>query len=330
MNNVAEASSSIFAFLKTQATAQNKMTVRLTEIETASGRMAHAIDRQGFATLLVPVDEQAAVIGEWQNRSVTVDYRQIGIDGSINHFLVVQCRTSGLLGQFSLLVDDILEAVADEPNRAPSIALATLERWKELLREQHRPLLSDEQLIGVLGELLFLEELVHVHGPESIVTWQGPLGARHDFGFYDSVVEIKGTLSRESFPAVFHGAKQLEAPVDRQLYVRGYQFEQAVTGDSVPFVLGRLFQAGLKRYDVLQLLENIGYSEADSSIYEGRKFEVLATRTSLVNDDFPKLTVATVSEAILDQISMLRYTIDLNLQECVDLDIFNLKLQGPE
>ena len=145
MSNMTEASSSIFAFLKTQATARNKMTVRLTEIETSAGRMAHAIDRQGFATLLVPVDEQSVGIGEWQNQSVTVDYREIGIDDIVNHFLVVQCRTAGLLEKFSLLVDDILEAASSEPNRAPNIALETLERWKELLRDQRKPLLSDER-----------------------------------------------------------------------------------------------------------------------------------------------------------------------------------------
>lgn len=330
MSNITEASSSIFAFLKTQATAQNKMTVRLTEIETSLGPMAHAIDRQGFATLLIPVDEQEIGIGEWKNQSVTVDYRQIGIDDAVKDFLVLQCRSSGLHEQFSLLADDILEAVACKPNRAPGIALETLERWKELLRDQRKPLLSDEQLIGVMGELLFLEELLSVHGPDAITSWQGPLGARHDFDFHNSAVEIKSTLSRDSFPAVFHGAKQLEAPVNRELFVRGYQFEKTIAGNSIPQVLSRLFVGGFKRYEILNLLENIGYSESDSSNYEGRKFEVLAQKTSLVDDDFPKLTVGTVSEEILDQISMLRYTVDLNLQTIVALDIPKLELRRSE
>lgn len=330
MNNMTEVSSSIFAFLKTQATTQNKMTVRLTEIETSVGRIAHAIDRQGFATLLVPVDEQSVGIGEWKNQSVTVDYRQIVIDGVANNFLVIQCRTSSLLEQFSLLADDILEAVTSEPNRAPNIALETLERWRELLRDQRKPLLSDEQLIGVMGELLFLEELLCGHGPEVIEAWRGPLGARHDFDFINSSVEIKSTLSRDSFPAVFHGAKQLEAPRGRDLYVRGYQFEKTAAGNSVPQVLARLFAGGLGRYEILRLLENIGYSELDSSSYEKRKFEILAKKTSIVNDDFPKLTVDTVRGKNLDQISMLRYTVDLNLQADVELNIPSLELRKSE
>ena len=330
MSNVEETSSSIFKVLKTQDTVQNKMTVRLREVQSPLGPIAHAIDQQGFATLLVPVERQVVGTGEWTNRSITVEYRQIGIDGIANHFLVVQCRTAGLLEQFSLLTDDILEAIAGEPDRAAIITLETLERWKELLRDQRKPLLSDEQLIGVMGELLFLEELLSFHGAESIRAWQGPLGARHDFDFFDSAVEVKSTLSRESFPAVFHGAKQLESPSNCELYVRGYQFERTVNCISVPQILKRVLGKGVNRYLILNLLDTIGYSESESTNYEEYKFEVLAKKTSLVDENFPKLTVETVSEDILDQISMLRYTVDLNFQKSVELDISGLKLRRPK
>ncbi|MGP5609213.1 PD-(D/E)XK motif protein [Arthrobacter rhombi] len=328
MNTVAEPSHAIFEYLSTQVASNPGLTVRITEVETSKGPLLHAVDGSGYPSLLIPIDEPQPGPADWQNRTITFECRTIVSNSGPQDFVVLQCMDLRLLTQFSLLVDDILEAVVRMPDHASQIARETLERWRELLRDDRMPVLSDNQLVGLLGELKFLDEIGFLRGPGAMQAWRGPFGARHDFVFEDLSVEVKSTTVRETFPITVHGASQLVVPMSGRLLIRGYQFEASPSGESVPQVLQRLYERGLNRVAILSAVKNLGYDESDSGLYAGRRFELLTSRTVEVDEEFPRLTEETVPKWIMEAVTGLQYSINLFERPDVEGDPEMFRLTG--
>lgn len=68
-----------------------------------------------------------------------------------------------------------------------------LSRWQEFLKKNRHELLSEEEIKGLIGELLFLSKhLIPNFGIEqSIRYWQGPEGLPQDFNVGTNVIEVK-------------------------------------------------------------------------------------------------------------------------------------------
>lgn len=312
MTQLKESSSSIFTYLRGQVPAPHKLTVRGTEVATPQGNVVHAIDGNGYPTLLIPVPSPAENSIDWQNRSVSFGYRNLPVAGKQQSFLALQCLSERVFPQFSLLADDILDAVAEKPNDADQVTRQTVGRWKEMLQDTKQRLLGEAQLAGLYGELLFLEQLAFHHGPWVIRAWTGPQGNRHDFEFANASFEVKTTTNHNNMVVAFHGVRQLETTADLPLFVIAYQVESAPQGESVPTLLQRIFEAGIDRLELLKLLEKVGYFEADSGHYSAYRFSALSAKTFAVNEDFPRITHETLSApGILDRITAIQYSVDL-------------------
>lgn len=329
MKEEREPSNAIFDFLQGQAREANKLTVRNTGTATPYGEVAHAVDGHGNFTLLVPVrssDEQGI---DWQNRLVSFGYRTIKVQGTPHTFLALQCLSDRVRTQFSLLADDILDAVSMNPEQADRVTRDTVGRWKDLLRDDRFRLLSGSQLAGLYGELLFLEELVFHHGDRALQAWVGPMGNRHDFEFANASFEVKTAVQNNGMVVTFHGIRQLQATEDNPLYIVAYQVERIPQGETIPGVLQRLYGAGVNRLKLLSLLEAVGYFEADAGHYASDRFRVLAAKTIAVGPTFPRITYETISSsAILDGIVALEYSVDISPFQPVDVSIEDLKEAG--
>ncbi|MEC5191729.1 MULTISPECIES: PD-(D/E)XK motif protein [unclassified Arthrobacter] len=326
MMDAKESSNSIFSFLQGQVPAPHKLTVRNTDVLTEHGPVVHAIDGNGHPTLLVPVASQPENSIDWQNKLVTFGYRTITVAGKQQAFLALQCLAERVRSQFSLLADDIMDAVAADPGKADRLTRQTVDRWKELLRDDKPRLLGQSQLSGLYGELLFLEQLAFHHGPWALRSWTGPQGNRHDFEFENASFEVKTTMSNNNMIVGFHGARQLEATDGLPLYVAAYQIERTPQGDSIPTVLERLYDSGIDRLDMLRLLEKVGYFESDSGHYAAHRFLALSSKTLAVGSDFPRITRETMPmPGMLDGISALQYSVDLGPLAAVDIPLEELK-----
>lgn len=294
-------------------------------MHTGDGPVVHAVDGNGHPTLLVPVASHPENSIDWQNKLVTFGYRTFNVAGKMQSFLALQCLAERVRPQFGLLADDILDAVAADPSRADLLTRQTVERWKELLRDERARLLGQSQLSGLYGELLFLEQLAFHHGPWVLRSWTGPQGNRHDFEFKNASFEVKTTLNNNEMVVAFHGARQLEGTKGRPLFVTAYQIESTPQGESIPTVLERLYDSGIDRLDMLRKLEKVGYFESDSGHYAAHRFSVLLTKTLAVDNDFPRITHDTMpTPGVLDRISALQYSVDLGPLDAVVLALEEL------
>ena len=96
---------------------------------------------------------------------------------------------------FLALCTDIVKATQNIHQVTSSVAIIInrLNRWREFLTKAKSPLLSEDRIKGLMGELIFLKNhLMPAFGVEqSIEFWRGPDGYSQDFEVNDCAIEVK-------------------------------------------------------------------------------------------------------------------------------------------
>jgi hypothetical protein len=209
---------------------------------------------------------------------------------------------------FAELCRDIIEFTRHNvPIAQPSgLVLSRIERWQSLMQSQAAGL-SRTQLRGLIGELLILErELLPALGPDAAVSaWTGPLGTSQDFRLPDGrKLEVKA-LDRHADRVQVNGLDQLDGGGDplQLLVVRledtGIDAVDAVTAARLIAGLRRqLSQAPVALQGFEMLLRFVGWDDAAETDSVAVRLERIDRYD--VNEDFPRLTAATVSPAIAE------------------------------
>lgn len=322
-----ESSASVFEFMVREVSSQGKFRVRESGVTCEDGPVLHAVDHQGRASILVPLSKLTSGQLDWSSKALSLQFRELDVDGSLTPFLLLQCMDTRLQDQFGLMADDILEAVEVTPDRGLQAALTTIDRWRQLFEHERGPLLGPAQLAGIMAELLVLERLTKIHGPKALRSWQGPTGNRHDYVFHGLSLEVKATMNHNNMIVTIHGAKQLLPPDDAELYVNAFQLERTPTGVSVPDKVRSLIQFGIPRLELLSKLTGEGYQDADAASYANHRFQPLADSVYRVDQEFPRITPETVRPPeMLDRLMGIAYSLDLGQIADTSLDLSALTL----
>lgn len=327
---MSESSSSIYEYLASTASlTPGHFCHRKTGVVTIAGPVLHAVDGSKGAILLVPVSDSFSGLFPWSSKGLALDDKQLRIEGKVSRFVELSCIDRRLNRQFGLLVDDILEAIIGEPTNAGAIAIDIVERWRSLFERTKTGLLSESALIGLWGELRFLEEITAENHLELIQAWLGPFNDQHDFVFAAVSVEVKTTLGAGSFKVGIHGSRQLQRTRGKKLILRAYRLQRNSDGRSVPDLITRLLELGVSRIELFRRLSEIAYFDADASHYNEHKFDIIDLKNVLVDEKFPRITPETITDQkYFDSISNLNYSVEIgNIRSC-EMDIGLLGLGG--
>ena len=114
---------------------------------------------------------------------------------------------------FFSLCNDLVQATQKEQTSISAVQtiLRRLTRWHEFLKNSRRGLLSEEQIKGLIGELLFLKNhLIPEFGAgEAIDFWQGPEELPQDFNVNNAAIEVKCQSGATSPYVMITSANQL-------------------------------------------------------------------------------------------------------------------------
>ncbi len=193
------------------------------------------------------------------------------------------------------LCSDLIEQVEDESNtiRAQKIVLERFNLWKKMLEKKT---LSVDQYKGVLGELLFIKDLLKKDVPaeEILTAWTGPEYTEQDFVFSSEWFEVKA-VSSGAMVVTINSAGQLDHPGYGHLIVYYLDKQSRKTSESISikkiiqnikedflgddFTSQQLFDDKLRKYnyDILTLEDTYWF------IYSSKS-------TFAISEDFPKLT----------------------------------------
>jgi len=307
-------SAGAFELLGRHVSSRDNLRIRDSEVNIAGGAIAHAIDFDGRQVLLIPLTSEQQGVEDEQSRGVSLHTRPLVDDDRQRHFLAVRCEIPALVGTFGSLCDDLLTALASQPDNPAVTTLTIIDKWRDLLGPSSTQLLSEGQLLGVLSELRFLEQLVELSSAsKALSSWTGPGSERQDFMSEAVAVEVKGTSLRDRIAVEIHGLHQLDGPPGGRLFLWVEHVERATNGgDSVPDAIQRLATAGLSRLAVLGKLDPIGYRPADEDAYRSVRFQLLDRRAYEVGPSFPRLVPGSLSvPEQADRLLSVRYTLDL-------------------
>lgn len=213
----------------------------------------------------------------------------------------------------------LLQAVADQLQRGDDMERAlhvALKAYRDLLARAHR--LSEDQEIGLFGELIALDRLIDgVGGARALAAWLGPQSEEHDFALRGYDVEVKTTRSERRIH-VIHGLGQLTPTPDRPLHLMSMQVTRAGAsddGETLPGMIDRIRRRlSSGRTDFDGKLAEFGWVDAHSEkLYTARLLLRSEPRFYVVDGDFPAITSAGLA-AILARPELVRsidYRIDV-------------------
>lgn len=177
--------------------------------------------------------------------------------------------------------------------------------WQKLLQAKPLELLSFEKQKGLLGELIYLNELMENEKEENAITvWTGPDGSDQDFVFKDTWTEVKAvSLAAESIR--ISSLEQLNQERDGKLRI--YFLEKTTAGvGRVSLVqqvnnIRKKLKASPNSLDRFEMkLFKYGYRSKDEEKYEENQFRLVEYRDYTVNEYFPKMTVKNVPVAVTE------------------------------
>ncbi|HWY69462.1 MAG TPA: PD-(D/E)XK motif protein [Terriglobales bacterium] len=243
--------------------------------------------------------------------------------------ILISLAAQELLHPFCYVCEDLIESLRQlKPAGSEALFLLNrLEKWRRLL-ETTKKGLSQPQLLGLMGELLFLERLIPVLGTAGAVeSWLGPTGAPQDFQTGGQIFEIK-VCAIGAHIVMISSLEQLHtgaAPTNLIVYSIG----SCATNHSGAFTIKALVlrireaiaESSASSAFELKLAE-IGYDqdqpESDSS------YHLDNVRAFDVRDSFPRLTPVSVSVAIPSA------TYYLDLDHCTEFEIPTTQVLGYE
>jgi len=215
---------------------------------------------------------------------------------------------------FQVLSDDLARAcshIHDCQGALDSI-LARLERWQKLLAHDRSGLLSDQEVRGLFGELLFLmDELIPRFGSRAVDCWNGPDASPQDFAIASTVIEIKTRTGRGPARVRISSPEQLWPALPSMYLCVYYLAVNDPRGENLTNLVNRVRvrieeSAFLAEFE--RKLEAAGFMDLPE--YEVTTFWAEQLDTYQVREGFPGILPSSVP----DGVSHLSY--DLSLDHC--------------
>lgn len=170
--------------------------------------------------------------------------------------------------------------------------LSRLARWQRLLGRKQSGLMTEEQIRGLVAELLFLrDDLLPRFGPTAVDAWKGPQGYPQDFAIDGLAIEVKSHLVGSPAQVHISSPEQLAAE-GFPLYLRVQRLAKASSEgldllSLVDDISNALANHPSELASFEMCLREIGYEAAHE--YSAYKLLSEGSDAYLVTDGFPKL-----------------------------------------
>ncbi|WP_323760488.1 PD-(D/E)XK motif protein [Maricaulis sp.] len=221
---------------------------------------------------------------------------------------------------FKSLCEDLLQGTRKLDFRANStgafLIVKRMRRWQELFQRRKTKLLSRQQIIGLVGELVFLREVLNQFddADAALRSWRGPYGDEQDFAIGDTIVETKTQLSTADQALKISSEAQLDTTSGPIIVVHQTiaSTERAspnslTLNEHVADIRSTLETASPVAIDFLEAgLLAAGYQER--SEYDEEAWEPVTRTIFEIENDFPRLVPGNMQTGI----ERVRYQIMLD------------------
>ncbi len=283
-----------------------------TGIVTSGGAVRLALGPEGEARLLIPLAgadafPRVADAGGLLLQDVWL------MAPTRTRYLDITCRRPALERVFSDLSSDVLRRLTE--GESPALALdGAIRDFRELLLRAAAGDISFETALGLIGELVVLNDLL-ARDPLAWTGWTGgTFSARHDFRAGVQALEVKSGLRGPLLAVTISGVDQLREPEGGRLHLIHVIVERDPSGQLHAERLAGLALARASDPEaVLELLADRDYHPALADAWAPYRFSLFRRDVYQVRDGFPRLILADfVGDALPQGVSHFQYRVDLS------------------
>lgn len=277
------------------------------------GRKIWIYRQDGISELLVPVDDLILRTG-FSHKMLKFDFSTYQINGEeFEKYLSVTPPTLELSEIFLSFIRFVIDDIASQTSidNIISLIIEKYEDWSAFFASGGSGKDSTSKIIGLMGELLILEQVVKTFDETAISTWWGPVRHRHDFEFANSGIEVKTTINPNSNEVEIHGLKQLSPDPGRSLYLAHLKLNLNPQGLNISDLINQLLIYNVSKFELEEKIGKSGVTKELIDSFTNFKFNGFLARYFLVDDLFPSITQDNLSVDELSRISRVSYKIDL-------------------
>lgn len=246
--------------------------------------------------------------------------------GKISQFIDLTCSISGYLEEFTEVVREISKLILEDKAQPLDAFNQIINNWISFWANQRKKILSEEDQIGLICELLILDKLCKINLGNALKSWTGPLGEKHDFNFTNWNIEVKGTRKSKKIHTI-NGIDQLNPPSNKHLAFISFHLTTSNKEHSInlPDLIDTLIKNNFKKKPDLtvrfnELLAELGYSPIDAEEYRRFNVEVIESSFFEVDEAFPKLTLSMLNKSLSPRVSSVKYDISVNGLSGINLE----------
>ena len=242
-----------------------------------------------FINIEIPEAKKKSVLGikPVQGIDVSVGAPPITHDGYCS--CVLQSSAHDQNDVFSIVAGDILielESCRDD-NTYVEVLVERIAKWREFFKRKSKSL-TDSEIIGLIGELQFADDMMANGLLQILDYWSGPIKSAKDYRMPDFLAEIKAKSTDQLTAVKISSEEQLNNEENSPLFLIVYRLEESPKGknlhEKVVAIESKLSASRKSVFNAKLLC--LGYQK--DAIYE-KKYIVKERRQYKVENDFPRI-----------------------------------------
>jgi hypothetical protein len=226
----------------------------------------------------------------------------------ISQRLYISLESQRFSDIFIRLAEDLLNFILDPSDtRKIIIKLSNrLNKWKEFFKEDNISPLSKERCIGLIGEIILLNQLLELDPSIStLLIWKGPFESVNDFINKYKSIEVKTSASKAKDFVHISSEFQLDISDTESLHLAVIHLESDAV-ESKGFSLNELVKKTMVNKNELWCahfklaLKAAGYDFDLKGRLENQRYSLIKINLYKVNPKFPRITKSDLAENISD------------------------------
>lgn len=205
---------------------------------------------------------------------------------------------------FYKFCEDIIDSTRNiSDKKSMNFIISRWNKWRFMFKKPNTELLTENQIVGLMGELLFLDQyMFSKYGIEkAIIAWQGPSKSHKDFEIENTWYEIK-TVRQAALTVKISSIEQLDSDLEGKLEVitlekTNCEVANAISINKLVEIIGLKIKS-FEAYKVFnKKLSEVGYFYDEE--YDKYVYKYIKRNTYIVNEDFPRIVGDDLSNGIV-------------------------------
>lgn len=249
-------------------------------------------------------------------KGLNIQYHLFGEVGfEKKNYILLECHSKAYLPNYTEIIKEILSEYDNGNSELVKVIDKIISKWRHFLAQPASLILKEDEIVGLIGELMFLSRLLNAHGTDALTIWAAERG-EEDFINAGKVIEVKTTL-KEKHEHIINGIDQLLVKPGRVKHILSILVSRSSSEQSFSLPIkvkecADMFFDDPENYDLFfKKLKIRGYDARDYLKYMEYTYEYIRGGYFNIDTSFPKLTTNELISPLSSRISKVRYSLDM-------------------